>query len=66
MLIGLSATCAAAMSGCETALFPDNAPRTAFYRYQVLRNQERQQSVSNAYGGNEPNLRERLQPLGQP
>ena len=52
--------------GCEKPLFPPNLPRSPYERYQTLRGQQRPATEENAYGAQEPALRERLRPLGQP
>ena len=49
--------------GCEKPLFVQNQPRTPYERYQVLRHQGRPATEENAYGGQEPALRQRLEPL---
>ena len=51
------------VSGCEKPLFVPNQPRTPYDRYQVLRGQGRPATEDNAYGGKEPALRQRLEPL---
>jgi len=56
----------AAMPGCEKPLFPENAPRTPYDRYMVLRGQQRPATEEDAAGGERPALRQRLKPLGQP
>jgi len=54
------------LAGCEKPLFPKDEPRSPYERYQVLHNQQRPATEENAYGGEEPALRERLKPLDQP
>ena len=61
----LWAACLAAL-GCEKALFPPRADRTPYERYQVLHGQYRPAKQLNAYGGEEPALRQRLQPIYTP
>lgn len=51
------------LTGCEKALFPEGASRTPYERYQLLRGQHRMASETNAYGGDQPALRDRLRPL---
>ena len=51
------------LNGCEKALFPEGASRTPYERYQLLRGQHRIATETNAYGGNQPALRDRLRPL---
>lgn len=52
--------------GCEKPLFPENQPRSPYDRYLNLRGQSRPMHQQNAYGGDEPALRDRLKPLGEP
>jgi hypothetical protein len=54
------------MVGCEKPLFPKDAPRSPYERYQMLRGQQRPMTTENAYGGEVPAVRERLRPLGSP
>jgi hypothetical protein len=61
----LAATAALWLTGCEKPLFPENQPRSPYDRYMVLRGNERSQSETNAYGGTQPALRDRLRPLGE-
>lgn len=53
------------LGGCEKQLFPKNAVRTPYDRYQMLRGQSRMATETNAYGGDQPALRDRLRPLDQ-
>ncbi|MBI1370139.1 MAG: hypothetical protein GC162_15980 [Planctomycetes bacterium] len=53
---------AAVLSGCEKPLFPKDLPRTQYERYDRLRGRYIPQEEQNAYGGNEPALRDRLTP----
>jgi hypothetical protein len=53
------------LGGCEKQLFPESAARTPYDRYQMLRGQSRMASETNAYGGDQPALRDRLRPLDQ-
>ena len=55
-----------AVLGCERALFPPNAQRTPYERYQVLRGKYRKPTETNVFGGDQPALRQRLQPLHRP
>lgn len=55
-----------ALGGCEPALFPENLSRSPYDRYQQLRGEPRPATTTNAYGGEVPNLRARLRPLGEP
>ena len=52
-----------ALTGCEPSLFPRNLPRSQYERYSVLRGQQRRATTTNQYGGEVPDLRERLAPL---
>lgn len=52
--------------GCEKPLFPENQPRSPYDRYLNLRGQRRPMFQENAFGGDEPALRDRLKPLGEP
>lgn len=62
-LILIAAVTALPLAACEKALFPENTPRTPFDRYAVLRGQSRPATRVNAFGVEEPALRERLRPL---
>lgn len=57
--------CMATVGGCEKALFPANLPRTPYERYQQLHGLYRPSDEQNAYGGEQPALRDRLRPLEQ-
>lgn len=61
LLLGISV-----LGGCEKQLFPEDMPRSPYERYQVLRGQERRATQENTFGGQEPAIRERLKPLGEP
>ncbi|MCC6580323.1 MAG: hypothetical protein IT440_07755 [Phycisphaeraceae bacterium] len=52
--------------GCEKALFPKDAPRSPYERYQTLRGQDRPMTETNVWGGEQPSLRNRLKPLDEP
>lgn len=54
------------LTGCEKALFPPHYERTPYDRYEQLHGRYRPTSEENAYGGQQPALRDRLRPLGQP
>jgi hypothetical protein len=56
---------AALLGGCQDPLFPKDAPRSQYARYEALRGRERPQNQVNTFGREEPALRERLQPLGR-
>ncbi|MAE65078.1 MAG: hypothetical protein CMJ18_12480 [Phycisphaeraceae bacterium] len=49
--------------GCERTLFPENAQRTPYERYQILRGKYRPATEEDVYGINRPALRSRLRPL---
>ena len=55
-----------ALAGCEKPLFVQNQPRTPYQHYQTMRGESRRATTENAFGGQEPALRERLRPLGRP
>lgn len=55
--------------GCSTSrdrLFPENSSRSPYERYLTLRDRDRSATVTDAFGRDQPNLRERLRPLDQP
>jgi len=52
--------------GCNDPLFPEDQPRSPFERHLELRGEYRPAKEENAFGGQQPALRDRLQPLGQP
>ena len=64
MLAG--AVLSVALLGCEKPLFPKDTPRSPYERYERLHGQARPTTEYDAYGGEQPALRERLRPLGQP
>lgn len=51
------------ISGCEVPLFTAEASRTPYERYQQLHGEQRSGTEENAYGGQQPALRDRLRPL---
>ena len=53
------------LSGCQDTLFPEDAPRSPFARYQTLRGSEAPMTETDPYGNDQPALRARLAPLGQ-
>ena len=53
------------LTGCETTLFPDNLARSPYERYGTLRGQISPSTVQDAYGWNQPALRDRLRPMGE-
>lgn len=54
------------VAGCEKPLFPQNLPRSPYERYDAIRGRGRQMNEENAYGGQQPAVRDRLKPLGSP
>jgi len=52
-----------ALGGCNTALFPEDQPRTQYDRYMTLRGESRPAKRVSATGPDEPDLRARLKPL---
>lgn len=57
------------LSGCglsQDRLFPPNTPRSPYERYLALRDRERTATYKDAFGRDQPNLRERLRPLDRP
>ena len=53
----------APLAGCEKQLFPPHEPRSVYDRSQILRGQGRAANRLNEFGGEEPNVTERLRPL---
>lgn len=53
----------AGVGGCEKELFPARVERSPFERYQRLHGKYRPQLETNSFGGQQPALRSRLQPL---
>ena len=53
------------LTGCETSLFPDNLARSPYERYGTLRGQLRPATQQDAYGWDQPALRDRLRPMGE-
>ncbi len=66
MLLGSMAMGMMLLGGCEKQLFPADAPRSPYARYDTLRGRHRAAQEENAFGGTQPALRERLRPMGQP
>ena len=56
----------AVLWGCEKPLFPPNAERTPYERYERLHNKYRPLTEDNAFGSDQPALRARLRPLESP
>ncbi|WP_428389368.1 hypothetical protein [Mucisphaera sp.] len=57
------------LPGCDNsrnALFPPNTPRSPYERYLTLRDRDPSATVKDAFGRDQPNLRERLRPLDLP
>lgn len=57
---------ALSVPGCEKPLFPETLPRSPYERYMTLRGQHRPMTEEGPTGQEQPALRERLKPLGQP
>lgn len=55
-----------AVAGCNKPLFPNDAPRTPYERYQALRGRQRPLYELDQLGNPQPALRERLEPLDRP
>ena len=51
------------LSGCNDPLFPKDAERTPYERYQAFRGLDRQATTTDAFGREQPDLRARLAPL---
>ncbi len=54
------------LTGCRKPLFPEDAQRSPYERYQALRGRAAPTSEPNAFGREQPALRQRLRPLEQP
>lgn len=54
------------MVGCARPLFPEDAARSPYERYLALRGQAPPKTVYDAYGREQPALRQRLAPLDRP
>jgi hypothetical protein len=54
------------LAGCEKPLFPKEAERSPYERYNRLHGSPRPTVVYDAYGNEQPALRERLRPMDQP
>jgi len=52
----------AALAGCQKPLFPSEAPRTQFDRFDEVRNQSAPQYVQDEFGRRRPNIKGRLEP----
>lgn len=50
--------------GCQDKLFPQDAARSPYSRYQSLRGQEEPMTMTDPYGNEQPALRARLTPMG--
>jgi hypothetical protein len=50
-----------ATAGCQQALFPENAPRTQFETYSILRQEYVPTEQPDVFGNPRPALRARLQ-----
>jgi len=54
------------LTGCETALFPENLATSPYERYRTLRGQGQPAAPGYGPGWDQQVLRQRLKPLGQP
>lgn len=57
---------ASGLGGCARPLFPEDAARSPYERYLALRGQAAPETVYDAYGREQPALRQRLAPLDRP
>lgn len=55
-----------AVVGCQKPLFDEDVARSPYERYLALRGLDRPVYEMNAYGRQQPALRQRLRPLEQP
>ncbi len=53
---------AAGAAGCQKALFPENAPRTQFEAYDIMRQKYTPLEEPDVFGSPRPALRARLAP----
>jgi len=60
LALGVAAACLA--GGCQKALFPQDAPRTQFERYDTLRGGATPAEEPDVFGRPQPALRARLTP----
>lgn len=61
-VIGVAVIGLFSLNGCVKPLFPNQAPRTQYDRYDAVRNQHSPQYVEDEFGRRVPNLRGRLTP----
>jgi hypothetical protein len=54
------------LTGCQPGLFPRDAARSPYERYLALRGDAPPQTTVDAFGREQPALRERLRPMAQP
>jgi hypothetical protein len=59
----IGALCAA--SGCQKPLFPENAPRTQFEKFDTMRSGSAPTEEPDVFGTPQPALRARLTPKTQ-
>ncbi len=52
----------AVVSGCQRALFPEDAPRTQYETYDRMRQQYQPTEEADVFGNPQPALRARLSP----
>ncbi len=63
--VALAVACSATLSACQKPLFPEDAPRTQYQRFDELRGRGVPTDRSDSRGGSDPALRERLGDLGR-
>jgi len=61
----LAVTLPAAVAGCAKPLFPDNAPRTQFEKFDAMRSGAAPKEEPDVFGTPQPALRARLAPKTQ-
>lgn len=63
-IMSLAALAMGWIVGCEKALFPPNAPRSQYERFQYQREGFTPEQQETLFGEKEIDLRSRLKPLG--
>ena len=58
--MGLILLAVAMLAGCQRALFPENAPRTQFETYDIMRQRRVPLEEPDVFGNPQPALRARL------
>lgn len=64
-LLGLALALPALACGCAKPLFPDNAPRTQFEKFDAMRSGAAPKEEPDVFGTPQPALRARLAPKTQ-